>query len=120
MTHSIHGEKNDDWRRWCSLPYIRNPEKDNYFNHYFSSSWSESLRESLTNFFRAIFQNLSPPSLLGINIFKTERQRYQSQMKAYKSEIAMCYREVQQTKDNAMLLIDTLREIKDCLTTSKP
>ena len=119
LSNSIHSEKNDDWRRWCSLPYIRNPEKDNYFNHYFSSSWSESIRESLINFLRAIFQNLSPPSLLGISIFKTERQRSQAQIKSFKSEIALCQQEVQQAKENTRALVKILREVNDCITTSK-
>ena len=119
LSGSIHSEKNDDWRRWCSLPYVRNPEKDTYFNHYFSTLWSESIRESLINFLRAIFQNLSPPSLLGISIFKTERQRNQAQIKSYKSEIAFCQREVEQARDNERTLIRILREVNDCLTTSK-
>ena len=119
LSSSTRSEKNDEWRRWCSLPYVRNPEKDTYFNHYFSSSWSESLRESLMNFLHAIFQNLSPPSLLGINIFKTERQRSQAQIKACKSEIALCQEEVRQAKENYSNIISILREINDCVTTSK-
>lgn len=59
---------------------------------YFSNSWEESLKTSLVNFLRAIFQNLSPPSLLGISIFKTERQRSQAQIRACTSEITL-YRE---------------------------
>lgn len=71
------------------------------------------------NFLRAIFQNLSPPSLLGISIFKTERQRSQAQIKAYKSEIALCQHEVQQAKENYTNLVRILREINDCVNTSK-
>ena len=71
------------------------------------------------NFLHAIFQNLSPPSLLGINIFKTERQRSQAQIKACKSEIALCQEEVRQAKENYSNIISILREINDCVTTSK-
>lgn len=75
LISSQENDKNDEWRRWCSLPFLADPEHDSYFMQYFTMDWEQSLRTSFMNFLRAIFQNLSPPSLLGISIFKTERQR---------------------------------------------
>lgn len=72
------------------------------------------------NFLHAIFQNLSPPSLLGIGVFKTERQRSQAQIKAFKSEIAFCHQEVQQAKENYANLAQILREVSDCVSSSRP
>ena len=90
LISSQENDKNDEWRRWCSLPFLADPEHD--FMQYFTMDWEQSLRTSFMNFLRAIFQNLSPPSLLGISIFKTERQRSQAQLRACKSEITL-YRE---------------------------
>ena len=92
LISSQENDRNDEWRRWCSLPFLSDPEHDSYFMQYFTMDWEQSLRTSFMNFLRAIFQNLSPPSLLGISIFKTERQRSQAQLRAYKSEITL-YRE---------------------------
>ena len=64
---------------------------------------------------RAIFQNLSPPSLLGISIFKTERQRSQAQIQACKSEIKLIQQEWEQTKNEYASLLSVLAEIKDCV-----
>ena len=68
---------------------------------YFSTTWEESLRTSLMNFLRAIFQNLSPPSLLGISIFKTERQRTQTQIRSCESEIALHKEECERARKMA-------------------
>lgn len=64
---------------------------------------------------RAIFQNLSPPSLLGISIFKTERQRSQAQIQACKSEIKLIQQEWEQTKEEYSSLLSVLGEIKECV-----
>lgn len=87
---------------------------------FFSEPWKETLRTSLTNFLRAIFQNLSPPSLLGIRVFKTERQRSQAQIRACRSEIALIKQECQQAKDNYASLLRILQDINDCVDNSKP
>lgn len=68
---------------------------------------------------RAIFQNLSPPSLLGISIFKTERQRSQAQIQACKSEIKLNQQECQQAKDDYASLLSLLGEIKECVEKAK-
>ena len=115
LTFSEESARNDDWRRWCSLQYLKNPENDGYFTQFFSTSWKDSLRDSLINFMRAIFQNLSPPSLLGISIFKTERQRSQAQIQACKSEIKLIQQEWEQTKNEYASLLSVLAEIKDCV-----
>ena len=120
LSSSDGQEKNDDWRRWCSLPYLLHPEHDSYFMQFFSLAWKDSLRESLINFLRAIFQNLSPPSLLGISIFKTERQRSQAQIKMIKSECALYRQECQQAKDCYASILRILSEVNNCLNQSKP
>ena len=121
MLTSSEGQKNnDDWRRWCSLPYLPRPDQDSYFMQFFSRAWKDSLRESLINFLRAIFQNLSPPSLLGISIFQTERQRSQAQIKTIKSECALYRQECQQAKDSYASILCVLKEINACVNQSKP
>ena len=120
LTSSDGEKKNDDWRRWCSLPYLPRPEQDSFFMQFFSRAWKDSLRESLINFLRAIFQNLSPPSLLGISIFQTERQRSQAQIKTIKSECALYRQECQQAKDSYASILCVLKEINTCVSQSKP
>ena len=119
LISSQENDKNDEWRRWCSLPFLADPEHDSYFMQYFTMDWEQSLRTSFMNFLRAIFQNLSPPSLLGISIFKTERQRSQAQIQACKSEIKLIQQECQQAKDDYASLLSLLGEIKECVEKAK-
>ena len=81
---------------------------------YFSNSWEESLKTSLVNFLRAIFQNLSPPSLLGISIFKTERQRSQAQIRACTSEIALYREECSRAHELAAVVVRRIVSWIEC------
>ena len=46
------------------IPYLDEPEKDPEFAVYFTTKWSDSLRNALNNFLSVVLANAPPPKLM--------------------------------------------------------
>ena len=52
-----------DWKDWFPLPFIKNPEENAVFAHYFSRQWQDTLISSIYNFLAIVYSCLPPPRL---------------------------------------------------------
>ncbi|KAK9760579.1 hypothetical protein K7432_015260, partial [Basidiobolus ranarum] len=78
---------NPDWDRWFSLPFVKKPESDPFFQVYFVKSWLETFTVSLSNFLNTIFQNMPLPGLLCFNIDRLKRKALQCEIEALQNVI---------------------------------
>lgn len=87
-----------DWKPWCSLVYMRSPERDPKFKvgreevqrfeesserkvnlkinlqTYFSKTWADAFAVSLRNFLALIFDHLPLPRVLALNMENLEKK----------------------------------------------
>lgn len=67
-SHEILAEGGDQLaaglRGWYVLPFMDEPEKDNEFAVYFTTRWSDTLRNTLGNFLSLVMAAAPPPRLL--------------------------------------------------------
>ncbi|KAJ1971830.1 hypothetical protein H4R35_005028 [Dimargaris xerosporica] len=76
-----------EWARWFTLPYIAAPEKDPFFQIYFTPQWQDMFRLSLHNFIDTVFRHMPRPGLLNFHADYTKRQMLQSEIQQLKSQL---------------------------------
>jgi len=70
------------------LPFVNNPEANDYFRPYFAQRWEESVRTSVTNLLSTVFLSTPLPRLLRINEERLERHSLVCEVESMRAEIA--------------------------------
>ncbi|KAK8795510.1 hypothetical protein WA158_000167 [Blastocystis sp. Blastoise] len=116
MNNSNNSNNNqDNWSPWFALPFINNPEKDEYFSVYYSKSWCINLRTSITNFFRTIFHNLPMPRLLAFKISHTQTSILNTKLEATNAELLDAKEEYQRLQEDYLNVVKVLNSVNDVI-----
>lgn len=105
----------DDWKPWCSIPFIQHPEKDEYFAIYFTNEWKNNLRSSLTNFLRTIFHNLPMPRLLAFKISNAQTNILNTQLKAKQAELEEAQASLKSIQENYIKASSAISQLNDII-----
>ncbi|KAJ5079769.1 hypothetical protein M0811_04082 [Anaeramoeba ignava] len=104
---------------WFSILYIENPEKDPRFSAYFSLKWVETLKESTSNFFNSLFENIPRPRLLNFYSEYMEKQAlenlimtFEQKNEATRNQISFLEQEIHNLKEKAESLRISNQPIK--------
>lgn len=95
--------RNSEWRDWLALPYLKSPQTDPRFEHYFTNEWAGLLEVSLINFFETTFQHIPLPSLLSFNLQRLEQRELKSEIRSLRARIDSLEFQLALSKQNAGL-----------------